>query len=175
MTQSPQNDPATGTPGTPNSLRLEILNDINKLRRRSLTGAWALLLFLLLSVFAWWRFPLLPLPETLTAHLGNPPTPPIISIVFLAYTFFAIILSLSRMMTGIEHNGVFSHLCYLAGFFFFYHATGALDDNFWAVFSAGVTILGADGYRVRQRCLEEIFHNRERLAYLEKTGRLPPN
>jgi len=41
------------------------------------------------------------------------------------------------------------------------------------VFAAGVTILGVEGYRVRQLCQEGIARSQERLAYLEKTGRLP--
>jgi hypothetical protein len=176
MTYLQQYDPATGTPEPKDKrevLRLDILNDIKILRRRSLTGAWALSLLLLISTFAWWRFPLLPLPETFIAYLGTPPSPPVISIVFIIYTFFAIILSLSRMMSGIEYYGIFSHIAYLTGFFFFYHVAGALDDNFWAVFAAGITILGVEGYRIRQLCHEGILRNRERLAYLEKTGRLP--
>jgi hypothetical protein len=176
MMQSPQHGPVTEIPEPPDkreTIRLDILNGIKILRRRSLAGAWALSLFLLVSTFAWWHFPLLPLPETFIEHLGNPPSSPIIGIVFIAYTFFAIILGLSRMMSGIEHYGIFSHIGYLAGFFFFYHVAGALDDNYWAVFAAGITILGVEGYRIRQLCHEGIVRNQERLAYLEKTGRLP--
>ncbi|NVN93180.1 MAG: menaquinol oxidoreductase [Desulfuromonadales bacterium] len=174
--QSEQHGPAkemTDQHDNREQLRLGILNDIKLLQRRSLVGAWALSLFLLLSAFAWWSFPLFPSPETMIAQLGSPPTPPIISIAFLTYTFFAIILSLSRMMSAIEHYGIFSHIGFLAGFYFFYHVAGALDDNYWAVFAAGITILVVEGYRIRQLCLEGIIRNRERLAYLEKTGRLP--
>jgi len=177
MTQLPQHDPAMALPEPPDKqeiIRRDILNDNKILRKRSLAGAWALSLFLLLSTYAWLHFPLLPPPDALIAHLGNPPSPPVISIAFLVYTFFAIILSLSRIMSGSKHYGIFSHIGYLAGFFFFYHAAGALDDNYWAVFAAGITILGAEGYRVRQLCYEGIARNQERLAYLEKTGRLPP-
>lgn len=176
MIPSEQHGSATGSQEPVNSretLSLGILNDIKLLQRRSLSGAWALSLFLLLSACAWWRFPLLPSAETLIAHLGTPPTPPIISIAFVTYTFFAIILSLTRMMSAMEHYGIFSHIGFLAGFYFFYHVAGALEDNYWAVFAAGITILVVEGYRIRQLCLEVISRHRERLAHLEKTGRLP--
>jgi hypothetical protein len=178
MTHAQQHAPATEAPemlDKRDSLHLSILNDIRKLRRRSLKGAWALSLFLLLSVFAWLNFPLLPSPATLIAQLGNPPPAASISAAFIIYTFFAIILSLSRMISDIEHYGIFGHIGYLAGFFFFYHVAGALDDNYWAVFASGMTILGVEGYRLRQLCQEGITRSSERLAYLEKTGRLPPD
>lgn len=176
MTQSQQQDPVAATPEPPDTretIRRDILNDIKILRRRSLDGAWALSLFLLLSTLAWLHFPLLPPPGALIARLGNPPSASIISLAFIVYTFFAIILSLSRMISGAEHYGIFSHIGYLAGFFFFYYAAGALDDNYWAVFAAGITILGAEGYRIRQLCHERLVRNQERLAHLAKTGRLP--
>lgn len=173
MTHPAQHDQATGTADDRAKLRQDILDDIRRVHRHSLAGARALSLFLLVSTWAWWRFPLLPSREMLIALLGRPPSAPIISIAFITYTFFAIILSLSRMMTGSEHRGILGHIGYLTGFFFFYHASGALDDNYWAVFSAGITILGVEGYRVWQLCHELTARNRERLAYLEKSGRLP--
>jgi hypothetical protein len=96
-----------------------------------------------------------------------------ISLVLLLYTFSAIILSLSRMMGGIEHKSSFCHVGYLAGFFLFYHFAKALDDNYWAVFGAGITILGVESYRIRSFCAEAISKKNEQLSYIIRTGRAP--
>lgn len=174
MTNSAQQVSAEERADDRNRAAGEIRARIARLQRRSQAGAWAASLFLLISTWAWWRFPPLPSPEALTALLGAPPSPPMISIAFLTYTFFAIILSLARMMTGARHVGIFSHAGYLAGFYFFYHASGAPEESYWAVFAAGFTILGVEWYRIRLLCRELITRERERLACLEQTGRLPP-
>jgi hypothetical protein len=124
-------------------------------------------------MLAWQDFPLLPLPDRVVASLGAPPPPNMISLVLLLYTFSAIILSLSRMMGGIEHKSSFCHVGYLAGFFLFYHFAKALDDNYWAVFGAGITILGVESYRIRSFCTEAISKKNEQLSYIIRTGRAP--
>lgn len=154
--------------------RREILAAINRLQRYSTRGVWSLSLFLLISLWAWRSFPFLPTPESFIALLGTPPSSQLVGTLFIVYTFFAILLSLSRMISGVAHHGSFSHVAYLAGFFFFYYVDKALDDNYWAVFAAGLTILGVESYRIRSHCQEAISRNRERLAHLEKTGQLPP-
>jgi hypothetical protein len=177
MTQPGEHVPpkTTGQPDYRESMRRDILGDITKLRRLSTRGLWSLALFLLISLIAWRNFPFLPPPEAFITHLGTPPSVQLISTLFLIYTFFAILLSLSRMIAGVAHNGSFSHVGYLSGFFFFYFITKALDDNYWAVFAAGITILGIESYRIRVYCQEAIVRNGERLDYLEKTGQLPPD
>ena len=90
-----------------------------------------------------------------------------ISAVLLLYIFSAIILILSRMMSGSGKYGGVSHVGYLAGFYFFYHFSGKLPENFWAVFAAGVTILGLEGYHLWIYCSEEIEREREVLAFLD--------
>jgi hypothetical protein len=156
-------------------MRRDILGDISRLRRLSTRGIWSLALFLLISLTAWRNFPFLPPPETFITHLGSPPSAQLVSTLFLIYTFFAILLSLSRMIAGVAHLGSFSHIGYLSGFFFFYFIAKALDDNYWAVFAAGITILGIESYRIWTFCQEGVVRNGERLAYLEKTGQLPPD
>ena len=93
--------------------------------------------------------------------------------MLLVYTFSAIILSLSRMTAGIEHRSSFCHVGYLTTFFLFYHFAKALDDNYWAVFSAGITILGVESYRIRAFCNEAIARKTEQLEYVKKTGQMP--
>lgn len=144
-----------------------------RLRRFSNRGLWALSLFLLVCIAAWNDFSFFPLPEAFAASLGKPPSAQAVSIMLLIYTFSAIILTLSRMTAGIEHRSSFCHVGYLTVFFLFYHFAKALDDNYWAVFSAGITILGVESYRIWSFCREVIARKTEQLEYVERTGQIP--
>jgi hypothetical protein len=155
-------------------LRQELIREINRLNRFSTRGILALALFLVVSIFAWWGFMFLPAPDTITAYLGNPPSAGIINVVLLIYTFSAIILSLSRMTTGIEHRSSFSHVGFLTAFFLFYYFGKSLEDNYWAVFGSGVTILGVESYRIWNFCSEIISKKKEDIEYVARTGRPPP-
>lgn len=154
-------------------LRQSLLNEIKRLRRFSNRGLWALSLFLLVSTLAWREFWFLPSAEAIVASLGAPPTPQLISIVLVLYTFSAIILSLSRMMAGIQHRSSFCHVGYLGVFYLFYYFAQALSDNYWAVFGAGFTILCMESYRIWTFCSQQITKKSEDLAYLDRTGRIP--
>lgn len=153
--------------------RHEIEKEIKRLKFFSNRGLWALSLFLFVCMLAWRDFPLLPLPDTVIAALGPPPPSRFISLMLVFYTFSAIILSLSRMMGGVKHKSSFCHVGYLTVFFLFYHFAKSLDDNFWAVLGAGVTILGVESYRIWSFCSENISLKYEQLEHLSKTGRLP--
>ncbi|MGB9081351.1 MAG: hypothetical protein WCD00_08630 [Desulfuromonadaceae bacterium] len=144
------------------------------MKRFSTRGILALSLFLVVSALAWRGFPFLPAPDTVTAFIGKPPSASMISIVLLIYTFSAITLSLSRMAAGIEHNGSFSHVGFLTAFFLFYYFGKSLEDNYWAVLGAGITILGVESYRIWSYCAEGISKNREDIEYVNRTGRPPP-
>ena len=157
-----------------NILHNELTEEINRLNRLSTRGVLALALFLIISLSAWWTFPFLPVPDTVTALLGRPPSARIISTVLLIYTFSALILSLSRMTAGVEHRSSFSHVGYLTAFFLFYYFGKSLEDNYWAVFGAGVTILGVESYRIWSYCTEGMEKKREDLEYVIRTGRPPP-
>lgn len=155
-------------------LRQGYVREVKRLNRFSIRGIQALALFLVVSGLAWRGFIFLPAPETVTAFLGKPPSARIISIALLLYTFSAIILSLSRMTAGIEHRSSFSHVGYLTTFFLFYYFGKALEDNYWAVFGAGVTILGVESYRIWSYCAEAVARLREDIEYVTRTGRPPP-
>lgn len=155
-------------------LRQGLLDEIRRLRRFSNRGLWALSLFLLLSTLAWRDFWFLPGPQEVIAALGAPPTPLMISLVLVLYTFSAIILSLSRMMSGVRHPSSFCHVGYLAGFYLFYYFAEALSDNYWAVFGAGFTILCLESYRIWTFCSDQLGKRMEQLAFLERNGRMPP-
>jgi hypothetical protein len=155
-------------------LKQELINDTNRLNRLSTRGILALSLFLGVSILAWCGFFFLPAPDTVTALLGKPPSAHIISIVLLIYTFSAIILSLSRMTAGIEHRSSFSHVGFLTAFFLFYYFGKSLQENYWAVFGSGITILGVESYRIWNFCAEGISKNREDIEFVTRTGRPPP-
>ena len=155
-------------------LRQELTREINRLNRFATRGILALSLFIVVSILAWWGFIFLPAPDTVTAFLGKPPSAGIINTALLIYTFSAIILSLSRMTTGIEHRSSFSHVGFLTAFFLFYYFGKSLEDNYWAVFGSGVTILGVESYRIWTYCAEGITKNKEDIEYVTRTGRPPP-
>ena len=177
MTPEQKQQPTLGNaPGPDPRERLtqEILLEIKHLRALSNRGLWAMSLFIMICMMAWRDFPFLPLPSAVVAKLGAPPPPYIISCVLLFYTFFAILLSLLRMTTGIEHKSSFSHVGYLTCFFLFYYFAMALDDNFWAVLGAGVTIFSIESYRIWTFCRDGLTRKFEHLDYVKRTGRLPP-
>jgi len=155
-------------------LRQELNREISRLNRFSTRGILALSLFIAVSMLAWWEFSFLPAPETVTAVLGKPPSAPIISIALVIYTFSAIILSLSRMAAGIEHRSSFSHVGFLTAFYLFYYFGKSLDENFWAVFGSGITILGVESYRIWTFCAEGITKKKHDIEFVTRTGRPPP-
>lgn len=155
-------------------LQQELTVEIKRLNRLSTRGIQAVALFIAASVLAWWGFLFLPAPDVATALLGRAPSANIISIVLVFYTFSAIILSLSRMTAGIEHRSSFCHVGYLALFFLFYYFAKSLEENFWAVFGSGITILGVESYRIWSFCSEAIAIKRSAIEYVSRTGRPPP-
>ncbi len=155
-------------------LRQGIIREINRLNRFSTRGILALSLFIVVSVLAWRGFPFLPAPDAVTALLGKAPSARIISIVLLLYTFSAIILSLSRMAAAVEHRSSFSHVGFLTAFFLFYYFGKSLEENYWAVFGSGITILGVESYRIWTFCAEEISRKKEAIEFVTRTGRPPP-
>ncbi len=156
------------------TIRHELGREIKRLKRFSTRGVLALSLFLVVCVLAWWGFPFLPVPDTVNVFLGKPPPARIISIVLIVYTFSAIILSLSRMTSGIEHLSSFSHVGFLTAFFLFYYFGNNLEDNYWAVLGSGITILGVESYRIWTYCAESIAKKKEDIEYVIRTGRAPP-
>lgn len=151
----------------------EINREVSRLNRLSTRGVVALALFLFISILAWWGFLFLPAPDAVTAYLGKPPPASVVSIVLLIYTFSALILSLSRMASGIEHKSSFGHVGFLSAFFLFYYFGKALEENYWAVFGAGITILGVESYRIWTFCAEGISRKKEDLEYVTRTGKPP--
>jgi hypothetical protein len=150
-------------------LRRKILKKIHSLQLKSVSGLWSLAVFILISIGALWDFSFLPsLPDHFKKMLGPPPSSIIISGLLVAYSFAAIILILSRMMRGSTNSGSISHIIYLTVFYGFYHFSGGLGDNFWAVLVAGLTILSLESYHVWIRCESLIREEKKVLQKLDK-------
>jgi hypothetical protein len=142
---------------------------IRRLKARSSHGLYAMALFIALSIGAIRNFDFLPsLSQGLRNVLGTPPSANMISTALLLYAFSAIILILSRMMSGSQSYSGMAHVGYLAGFYLFYNLGGVLADKVWAVFAAGITILGLESYHIWTFCNEEI---RKELEALEESCR----
>lgn len=153
-------------------LRREITDNIRRLQGLANRGLWAMALFIILCICAWDGFSFLPsLPAQVRAALGKPPPVTMISAALALYTFSAIILTLARIMSGSDKYSGFSHVGFLSGFFFFYYFANALDENFWAILAAGLTILALESYHIWNFCREAIGRERETLADLERKGR----
>ena len=111
-------------------------------------GTWALVVFLALSLWArsgFRHFP--PVPPDWQAWLGRPPPLAWIHTFLVLYLFSALILGLTRLSAGRHRFSGFYHLGYLGAFYGFYAVSGGLEDNFWAVFVGGLSVLGLEGYR----------------------------
>jgi hypothetical protein len=145
---------------------------IRRLKALANRGLFALALFIALSIGAIRDFDFLPsFPDNFRQLLGRPPSTNMISGVLILYSFAAIILILSRMTTGAGKFGPFANVGYLAGFYFFYHFAGAMEENFWAVFAAGMTVLSLESYHIRTYCSEEIRKELDALAGLPRERR----
>ncbi|UFS71535.1 menaquinol oxidoreductase [Geomonas sp. RF6] len=109
----------------------------------------AIALFIASSTVAVRGFDLFP---PLSAHareiLGPAPSQGMLSLALIVYSFSAIILSLARMMGNALKTGGIAHAGYLGAFYVFYHLSGVLPENFWAVFAAGVTIFSLESYQI---------------------------
>ena len=156
----------------PDSVRRTEPDTIRRLRTLANRGLFALALFIGLSIGAIRDFDFLPsFPPHFREFLGHPPSTNMISGVLLLYSFAAIVLILSRMTTGSNKFGPFANVGYLAGFYFFYHFSGALEENFWAVFAAGLTILSLETYHIRNYCSEEIRKEQDALSGIRRDDR----
>jgi hypothetical protein len=154
--------------------RRDSLARIVRLQRKSSHGPLCLALFLAISIAAQQDFALIPsLPDDIRDMLGHPPPPNMISVALVLYSFSAIILVLTRMVSGAEKYGGITHVGYLTAFYMFYHFSNTLNDNFWAVFAAGITVLLLESYHLWTLCGFEIRKERallEQLDRKEKSG-----
>jgi len=163
----------TGAPTAPgrDDLQTRIQARIRRLERTAGNGLWGMVTFLLISFAAFDGFSILPdLPESIRQQLGAPPPVDLISLALVVYAFSGIILTLARMTSNSGSYRGFMHAAFFAGFYAFYHLSGALTDNFWAVFLAGVSVMGLESYHLWTRHGASIRKQQELLASL-RAGR----
>jgi hypothetical protein len=147
--------------------RREAHEKIRNLEAKSVRGLWAFSAFLLVSIGAMNDFRFIPsLPEYIRAMLGSPPSSNMVSGLLVLYSFSAIILILSRMMSGAEPSSGLLHVIYLAAFYGFYHLAGSLEEYFWAVFVSGFTILALENFHNMVRYKPLIREEQEKLRNL---------
>ncbi|BCR06660.1 hypothetical protein DESUT3_37290 [Desulfuromonas versatilis] len=158
--------PRAGLPG-PGERRREIETRIRRLHALANRGLWGLAIFILISIGAQRNFSFIPeISPEIRALLGPSPPIKLISIALAVYAFSALILILSRMMSGSNSYRGWSHLGYLSAFYAFYYYGEALQQNFWAVFAAGITILGLEYYQIWTHCAEALRKEKQLLASL---------
>lgn len=152
-----------------NPLRRQVQAKIRKLELLTSSGLWILALFTALSMGAYRNFDFLPpLSDELRAMLGAGPPINFINWALVLYGFSAIIMVLTQM-TGVKSpRGALAHFGYLSAFYAFYHLSDGLAENFWAVFTVGMTILSLQSYHVWNYYKEKVREEEEILAELDK-------
>ena len=152
-----------------NPLRKQVQSKIKKLELLSSTGLWILALFTALSMGAFHDFDFLPpLSDGIRATLGAGPPVKYINWALVTYGFSATILILTQMASDNKPRGALAHFGYLGAFYLFYHFSEGLSENFWAIFAAGLTILGLQSYHVWNYYHERIHEQIEILEELDK-------
>jgi len=165
-TASPPENPLDKS--DPDAQRLAARQKILRLRSTANRSLWAMALFLAVSIAALDNFSFLPpLPEQIQELLGTPPPTLMISGLLILYSFSSLVLILARMIGDSVSHGGFYHVAYLTGFYCFYNLAGSLEDNFWAVFAAGATILSLEGYHLWTWCSRQINAENEKLDRLD--------
>jgi hypothetical protein len=158
-------------PGGRQDLQAQIETRIRKLERTAANGLWGTVIFLLVSFAAFNGFAILPdMPADFRQKLGAPPPVDLISLALVIYAFSGIVLSFARMTSNTGSYRGFQHAAFLTGFYTFYHLSGGLPDNFWAVFFAGLSVMGLESYNLWMRNGAAIRKHQAQLADL-RAGR----
>jgi hypothetical protein len=149
--------PAEDAPAFLGGRGRESAEAVRRLKSRASRGLVTFAVFLAISIVAAGNLTTFhQVPERVRQLLGAAPQTTAISAALIIYSFSAILMTLSRMTIGSGSHGGLSHVAFLTGFYAFYYLSDCLPDNFWAVFAAGVTILGLEAYQIWNWCREEI-------------------
>ena len=123
---------------------------------------------LLVSLAAFNGFSFFPdLSEETRRMLGAPPPTGMISLALVVYAFSGIIRTLARMSQNIKPYMGLMHAAFFTAFYTFYHLSGALPDNFWAVFFAGISVMGLENYYLWTHSNEAVRKERELLKSMQ--------
>lgn len=166
--EGPQSDEQV--PGR-EDLRRRIEARIRHLERVSGNGLWSMVLFLTVSFFAFDGFSILPdLSDDVRRMLGTPPPGQMISLALVVYAFSSIVCTLARMSQNIKPYTGLMHAAFFTAFYAFYHLSGVLPDNFWAVFFAGISVMGLDNYYLWSHSTEAVSKERALLKSMRRGG-----
>lgn len=150
-------------------LRNRIEKRIRRLERASGNGLWSMALFLLVSLAAFNGFSIFPdLSEDTRRLLGAPPPTGMISLALVVYAFSGIIRTLARMSQNIKPYMGLMHAAFFTAFYTFYHLSGALPGNFWAVFFSGISVMGLENYYLWAHSSEAVRKERALLDSMRK-------
>ena len=153
--ETPQSGPRAGAPAGGSDPATAAR--IRQLKARTSRGLYTIAAFIAVSIVAVGNLTTYQgLPESLRVFLGAPPSATMISAALIVYSFSAILTILSRMTLGSGRYGGMAHVGFLTVFYAFYYFSGHLEDNFWGVFAAGITILGLEAYHIWNWSREEI-------------------
>lgn len=95
--------------------------------------------------------------------LGAPPPSSLISLALVVYAFSGIVRTLARMTKNVKPYMGLMHAAFFTAFYIFYHLSGALPDNFWAVFFAGLSVMGLENFYLLSHSNDAVRRERELL------------
>lgn len=163
MVQARPNPEEQQAPGR-DELRQRIEARIKRLERGSVSGLWSMVLFLLVSFAAYSGFSFVPdMSEETRRMLGAPPPSSLISLALVVYAFSGIVRTLARMTKNVKPYMGLMHAAFFTAFYIFYHLSGALPDNFWAVFFAGLSVMGLENFYLLSHSNDAVRRERELL------------
>lgn len=152
-------------------LRQKIEARIKRLERGAVSGLWSMVLFLLVSFAAYGGFSFVPdMSEETRRMLGTPPPSSMISLALVVYAFSGIVRTLARMTKNVKPYLGLMHAAFFTAFYIFYHLSGALPDNFWAVFFAGISVMGLENYYLLSHSNAAVRKERELLNSMQNRG-----
>ena len=164
-------DPEKQQPPGRDDLRLRIEARIRQLERASGSGLWSMVLFLLVSFAAFDNFSILPdLSDEMRIMLGTPPSGAMISLALVVYAFSSIVRTLARMTRNVKPYMGLMHAAFFTAFYAFYHLSGVLPDNFWAVFFAGISVMGLENYYLWAHSTAAVRKERALLKSMQRGG-----
>jgi len=150
-------------------LRRRIEARIHHLERASSNGLWSMVLFLSVSFVAFDGFSIFPaLGDETRRVLGTPPSGEMISLALVVYAFSGIVRTLARMSRNVKPYLGLMHAAFFTAFYAFYHLSGVLSDNFWAVFFAGLSVMGLENYYLWSHSNEAVRKERALLKSMRQ-------
>lgn len=155
-------------------LRQRVEMRIRRLERVSGNGLWSMILFLIVSFAAFDGFSILPdLSDNALEMLGTSPPVSLIGLALVVYAFSGIVRTLASMSRNIKPYMGLMHAAFFTGFYTFYHLAGALQDNFWAIFIAGISVMGLENYYLWSHSSNAIRKERALLDSMTSDGDQP--